>query len=248
MIPNALSPRLVGGRFRATALIKTGQGIETWLAEDRSSGRQVVLKLTPSATVSPATSQRLEHTAHALADVTSPFVTAPLAMGQEEDNLFLALPWVPGITLGERLGRHPMTLRDTVRLGGWLMMGLGHAHGQGILHGDLKPSNIIVNEDPELRRATLVDFGLSRSNRIQSSIRDLPLSTRPLPVARAGRAARRRGQRALRPVLRRGGAVRVPGRPARLRATRSARCCASTSRPAAGLRRWAWPCRGRWTR
>ena len=84
---------------------------------------------------------------------------------------------MPGITLGERLGRQPLTLRDTVRLGGWLMMGLGHAHSQGILHGDVKPSNIIVNEDPELRRATLVDFGLSRSNRIQSSIRDLPLST-----------------------------------------------------------------------
>ena len=54
---------------------------------------------------------------------------------------------MPGITLGERLGRQPLTLRDTVRLGGWLMMGLGHAHSQGILHGDVKPSNIIVNED-----------------------------------------------------------------------------------------------------
>jgi Protein kinase domain/AAA ATPase domain len=178
MIETASLPhRLVGGRFRATALIKNGQGIETWLAEDRSSGRQVVLKLTSSATVSPAASQRLEQTALTLADLTSPFVTAPLALGQEEDTLYLALPWVPGITLAERLGRQPLSLRDTVRLGGWLMMGLGHTHNQGVLHGDVKPSNIIVNEDSELRRATLVDFGLSRSNRIQSSIRDLPLST-----------------------------------------------------------------------
>jgi signal transduction histidine kinase len=170
-------PRLVGGRFRTTSLMKEGQGLETWLGEDRSTGRAVVLKLTSASTVSPAALQRLEHTAQALADLGSPFVTAPLATGQDDDTLFVAQPWLSGTTLRERLARHPLGLRDSVRLGGWLMMGLGHAHAQGVLHGDLKPSNIIVNEDPELRRATLVDFGLSRSSRIQSSIRDLPLAT-----------------------------------------------------------------------
>ena len=162
----------------------------------------------------------------------------------------MALPWVPGITLAERLSRQPLILRDTVRLGGWLMRGLGHAHGQGILHGDLKPSNIIVNEDPELRRATLIDFGLSRSNRIQSSIRDLPLATvRYLSPEQAGLID---GEISERSDLYSAGAVLfecLAGRPLVGRRHHHRSAAAAGRRP--GRRccgRWASRCPGRWTR
>jgi signal transduction histidine kinase len=169
--------RLLGGRFRLNTLVKSAQGIETWFGDDCASGRPVTVKVAVQTTVSAAQKQRLERAAHLLEELTNPFLIPPLALGHEDDLVFVASPYLPGITLAERLASRPLSVRDSVRLGSWLMMALAQAHGQGVLHGDLKPSNVIVNDGPELRRATLIDFGLSRSDRIQSSIRDLPLQT-----------------------------------------------------------------------
>ena len=68
-------------------------------------------------------------------------------------------------------------MRDTVNLGRLLLSALQEVHDQGVLHRDVKPANVIVNEEGPLNAATIIDFGLARSARLDASIRDEPVGT-----------------------------------------------------------------------
>lgn len=67
-------------------------------------------------------------------------------------------------------GRQPVT--DTIMLARALLTSLSAAHGHEVLHRDVKPANVIVNEGTPLRKATLIDFGLARTNRLDASTRN----------------------------------------------------------------------------
>src|SRR5207247_1592455 len=82
---------------------------------------------------------------------------------------------IQGLTLEERLQGGPLGLADTIELGRCLLVALREVHDQGVLHRDLKPANIIVEDTGG--RATLIDFGLARSARLDASIRDQPVGT-----------------------------------------------------------------------
>jgi signal transduction histidine kinase len=166
-----------GGRFRVVSLLKSGQGIDTWLGEDAQGGRRVLIKAARASTLPPGSRHRLEHEARVLAQLESPFVASSIHTGQEGGLVFLVFPFVEGITLEERLRRGPLPVEEAVHAGIWLMTALAHVHAHGVLHRDIKPANLIVNEEPELQRLTLIDFGLARSGRIDSSIREQPVGT-----------------------------------------------------------------------
>jgi len=166
-----------GGRFRATRLLKEGLGIETMLGTDLAASGEVIIKLARAGEVSPGAQQRLEHEAAVLRDVRSPWLTPLLQFGRQETGTFLVTPFVQGSTLEVRLTRGPLSVDETLALGRCLFAALREAHDRGVLHRDVKPSNLIVDESPPLRRATLIDFGLARSSRLQSSIRDQPVGT-----------------------------------------------------------------------
>jgi tetratricopeptide (TPR) repeat protein len=170
-------PRQYGGRFQALRLLKEGLGIATLLGADGHTGQPVVLKVAAAASVGATARLRLEHEAQVLRAARSPFLTPLLAVGQEEGVLFLAMPLVSGVTLRERLAGGPLPVRDALTVGRCLLSALQEAHRHGVLHRDVKPANLLVNEDAPLRQATLIDFGLARSNRLDTSIRDLPAGT-----------------------------------------------------------------------
>jgi len=170
------TPRVFAGRFCAVSLLKTGQDIETWIGEDRADGRPAIIKTVPAATLPRSERQRLTQQAKALGSITSPFLTAPLQIGLEDGVVYAALPFVHGVTLEERLCTGPLAIRDAIGLGCRLMKGLVAAHGAGVLHKNIKPTNVIINPDFAVRRTTLIDFGFARSGRIDSSIRDQPVS------------------------------------------------------------------------
>jgi signal transduction histidine kinase len=168
---------LLGDRFRPTSLIKNAQGVETWAGDDLEGGTPVIIKLAQAALLPTSLQGRLERQSMLLLDLASPFLNAPLACGQAGERVFVASRHLPGITLAERLARGPLSLEETLHLGSCLLQGLAHAHSLGVVHQDIKPSNIIVEQGVQLTRAVLTDFGLSRGARWQPSIRDLPLST-----------------------------------------------------------------------
>jgi signal transduction histidine kinase len=168
--------RRLGNRFELLQRLKTGRGISTWAGTDQRSGERVVVKVTSATALAPTARHRLEHEAAVLARMDSPFVVRVRHLGVSGDLLYLVTPWLEGQVLEERLSAGPLPVPEALTLGRCLLSALAEVHRHGVLHRDVKPANILVSGAP-LSRATLVDFGLSRSERLDPSLRDLPVGT-----------------------------------------------------------------------
>src|SRR5262245_57546816 len=173
----AMDARIFGGRFQVERLLKHGHGVATWLGVDQHQDRAVVIKTAARDSLSLGAQMRLEHEAGVLRQIRSPFIAALLDLGWQDDLLYLVMPLIDGVTLEERLRRGPLRVRDTIALGRCLMAALQEVHDQGVLHRDLKPANIILHDGAGPLQATLIDFGLARSARLDASIRDQPVGT-----------------------------------------------------------------------
>jgi two-component system sensor kinase len=169
--------RVFAERYRIVRFLKRGQGIDTLLGTDLLQNQSVIVKTARGAALSPGAQMRLEHEAEVLRRIRSFWIAPLLDVGREGDLLFVVMGFVPGHTLATRLRHGPLSIRETITLGSCLMMGLQEAHDQGVLHRDLKPANIIVDDESPLERATIIDFGLARSARLDASLRDQPVGT-----------------------------------------------------------------------
>ncbi|HSP77581.1 MAG TPA: protein kinase, partial [Myxococcaceae bacterium] len=165
--------RRLGNRFELTQRIKQGRGITTWLGVDLRTRARLVVKMTPAFSLAPAARQRLEHEANVLGSLHSPYLVPILHFGHAGDLLYLVMPFLPGVSLQERLTNGTLSVPEALTVGQCVLAALAEAHARGVLHRDVKPSNIIVEGRPTLTRATLVDFGLARSERLDPSLRDL---------------------------------------------------------------------------
>ncbi|WP_235217020.1 protein kinase domain-containing protein [Archangium violaceum] len=160
-----------------TQRIKQGRGITTWLGVDLHTGARLVIKTTSALSLVSTARQRLEHEAGVLRSLHSPYLVPVLHFGTGGDLLFLVTPFVAGASLQERLASGTLSVPEALIVGQCVLAALAETHAHGILHRDVKPSNIIVEGRPTLTRATLVDFGLARSERLDPSLRDLPVGT-----------------------------------------------------------------------
>jgi serine/threonine-protein kinase len=80
--------------------------------------------------------------------------------GSAVESLWFTMPYVPGESLRNRLAREPqLPLRDAVRIALEVADALGYAHGQGLVHRDVKPENILLSGD----HCVIADFGLGRA-------------------------------------------------------------------------------------
>src|SRR4051794_35708597 len=86
------------GRYRIVRSLKKGQGIETLLAEGGEHGR-VIIKRATGDQLSLGARMRLEHEAQVLRDIRSPWFAPLLEMGQDNDGVYLVVPFIAGITL-----------------------------------------------------------------------------------------------------------------------------------------------------
>ena len=164
--------RVIGGRYQVLRLLKNGDDTETILATDLTHGTTVVVKTAIAESFSATVRMRLEHEAHVLAQIKNGPFTPLLDYGAAGDQVYLVMPFIPGITLQARLRHGPLSVMDTMTLGRALLAALGAAHVHNVLHRDVKPANVMVDEATPLRQATLIDFGLARSTNLDASIRD----------------------------------------------------------------------------
>jgi PAS domain S-box-containing protein len=169
--------KVFAGRYRVLRALKQGNGIETLLGTDLFDNTAVVLKTASGESLSGGAQMRLEHEASVLRQIRGPGVAPLLHFGRDNGLLYLVMPFVPGLTLETRLRQGPLGVRDTLTLARCLLRGLEAVHAQGVLHRDLKPANLIVDELAPLERATIIDFGLARSARLDPSLRDQPVGT-----------------------------------------------------------------------
>ncbi|TAK00211.1 MAG: protein kinase, partial [Candidatus Manganitrophaceae bacterium] len=169
--------RVFNDRFRAVRILKSGQGVETLLGTDLHKGKEVVIKTALSKEIPESIRLRLEHEARILREIENPRIARLLSFGKDEKEIFLVMDHVPGITLQERLQRGALSIREATAVGCSLLAALEEIHRHGVLHRDVKPSNIIVDQEGLLERAVLIDFGFARSEWLAASIRDLPVGT-----------------------------------------------------------------------
>lgn len=167
----------LGARFRTTSVLKKGRGIHTWLGHDALTSSRVVVKTVAAKTVPGSVISRLEHESDVLGRLDSPFLTPLLEVGRKDDLLYLVEPFVEGETLGDRLAADRLSVADTLVVARCLLVALSEVHAHGLVHRDVKPSNVIVTGSAPLARAVLIDFGLSRSSRIEASSRPEPAGT-----------------------------------------------------------------------
>jgi PAS domain S-box-containing protein len=170
-------PPVLGGRFQIQRLLKQGNGVETLLGIDLLDGAAVVIKTAVVDSLSLGAQMRLEHEASVLQHIRGAGVAPLVHVGRDGGLFYLVMPLVPGITLQDRLRRGPLSVRDTLTLGCCLFSGLQTVHDHGVLHRDLKPANLIVDEETPLQQATIIDFGLARSARLDWALRDQPVGT-----------------------------------------------------------------------
>jgi signal transduction histidine kinase/tetratricopeptide (TPR) repeat protein len=177
MRPADRGDRIVGGRFRLLRLVKAAQGIDTWFAEDLECPHPdpVSVKTVDDRAVPSSVKLRLEHEAAALRVLSGSNSAPLLAVGHDEGVMYFAAPWVSGETVAERLSRMPLTARETLSLGRCLLAALVEVHQGGVVHGDIKPSNVVL--DADATHAVLIDFALARSALLDVASWDLPAGT-----------------------------------------------------------------------
>src|SRR5947207_4520248 len=146
----------VAGRYRLDELQGHGPMSEVWRAHDDTLDRTVALKiLSPTADLG-----RFRREAQAAAALAHENVMRVFDYGEDEAGPFMALEWLPGGTLEDRLAHGPLPLDETHRVAAGMAAGLAHLQSRGLVHRDLKPANVLFDEEG---RAKLGDFGLARS-------------------------------------------------------------------------------------
>lgn len=145
------------GRYQVRRLLGQGGMGQVYLARDVMLGRSIALKVVRLERGGAADSQRFAEEARLLAALNHPHVVQLYDAGVHRGHPYLALEYVEGETLNGR-GAAP-SLDEALRLTRAIADALTHAHANGILHCDLKPTNLLLGADGRLR---VVDFGLAR--------------------------------------------------------------------------------------
>jgi tetratricopeptide (TPR) repeat protein/class 3 adenylate cyclase len=149
------------GRYVVGALVGAGGMGHVYRARDRRLERDVALKvLSPHLSTEPAAKQRFLGEARAAAALEHPSVCTIHEIGETDDGqLFIAMPLYAGETLQARLRRGRLRFADAMPLVEQVAHGLARAHASGIVHRDVKPSNIMLLEDGAVK---ILDFGIAK--------------------------------------------------------------------------------------
>jgi len=154
-----LSPGSMVDHYKVVRLLGRGGFGDVYLARDTKLGRKVALKLlNTSQFSSEETAQRFLFEARATARFNHPHIVAIYGVGEHGGYPFVALEYLEGQTLRDRMRASPPTVRAVMRIGLAVAEALKEAHSRKILHCDLKPENILIPRDGRLR---LFDFGLA---------------------------------------------------------------------------------------
>ena len=151
------------GHYRILEKIGAGGMGEVYRARDERLERDVALKILPSGMLhDESTRKRFRKEALTLAKLSHPNIATVFDFDTHEGVDFLAMEFVPGLPLAQKLAGGPLPEPEVVALGMQMAAALEEAHEQGIIHRDLKPQNIILTPKGQ---AKVLDFGLAKLQR-----------------------------------------------------------------------------------
>ena len=158
-----LDPITVGDRYTLDRELGRGGMAVVYLARDRKHDRPVAIKILRPEIVTGEIAQRFLREIRILARLQHPHILALLDSGATEDvppRPFYVMPYVDGETLRQRLIREgPLSVAEAIRLVREAGEALHYAHGEGLIHRDVKPENILLSQG----HALVADFGIARA-------------------------------------------------------------------------------------
>src|SRR5262245_25828665 len=158
---------LLDGVYLLKQTLGRGAAGQVWLAEDVVLGRNCSVKVVPPELVGANTEawrNALRREASAMASIHHPNVAQVYAFGRHKDLHYFIMEWVDGETVSAEVERRKkagqsMPVRRALKLLGDACRGLAAVHRAGIVHRDVKPTNLMLARDG---RVVLIDFGLVR--------------------------------------------------------------------------------------
>lgn len=153
--------RKLGGRYEIVQRLGAGGMGVVYRAHDTLLGRSVAVKLLrPELAADAEFLRRFRREAKAAASLSHPNIVSVFDVGQEEDLHYLVMEYVPGPTLQQRLAGKPLSAGETVAIASQVAAALEHAHSHDVVHRDIKPQNILLGPDGQVKVA---DFGIARA-------------------------------------------------------------------------------------
>jgi beta-lactam-binding protein with PASTA domain/predicted Ser/Thr protein kinase len=151
---------VVDGRYKVVRKIGSGGMADVWLADDTHLQRQVALKVLHSRFAQDKEFvARFRREAESAARLSHPNIVSVYDRGDVDGTYYIAMQYLQGRTLKELIDA-PLTPEQSVYLVRQVLEGARFAHKNGVVHRDLKPQNVIVDDDG---KAVVTDFGIARA-------------------------------------------------------------------------------------
>ncbi|MCC7485162.1 MAG: protein kinase [Burkholderiales bacterium] len=152
------------GKYRVDGVLGQGGMGTVYRAFDPAIQRPVAIKTVNKGTLDPINLQyalmRFRHEAQAVGRLTHPRIAAIYDYGEDADIAYIVMELVNGKSLFQHMQEQAhFALKEVGEIVRQLLDGLGYAHEQGVVHRDVKPSNILVNSDGRIK---ITDFGIAR--------------------------------------------------------------------------------------
>jgi beta-lactam-binding protein with PASTA domain/tRNA A-37 threonylcarbamoyl transferase component Bud32 len=163
------TPRVFSNRYELTHLIARGGMAQVYRARDRLLDRPVAIKvLFPELSVDRAFVERFRREAQAAANLSHPNIVPVFDWGEDGGTYFIVMEFVDGQPLSAVLratgAQPPARVAD---IGAHVAAALSYAHRHGVIHRDVKPGNVLITEDHQVK---VTDFGIARAVNTEESL------------------------------------------------------------------------------
>ena len=171
-----MTGRIFNNRYQITERIGIGGMAEVYQAQDNVLGRRVAVKvMLPQYASDAAFAQRFRQEAASAANLQSPYIVNVYDWGQDDGTYFIVMEYIRGTDLKTGIvQRGALNQRKVAEIGSQVCQALSVAHNQDIIHRDIKPQNIMVQPDGNVK---VMDFGIARAKNSVNSKTSTVLGT-----------------------------------------------------------------------